>query len=343
MQEDSMEISTQNKSAIQDENQTVPEIMNAAAIDRFGGPEVLTTHKLRVPALDKHEVLIALHTAGVGVWDAAIRGGWMPDGGTPKFPMVLGSDGSGAVAAVGSGVHRYKPGDAVYAYSFENAIGKGGFYAGYVVVDADRVAPIPRGLDLAEAGAIPTTGLTALQGIDDALKLKRGETIIIHAASGGVGTLAVQFAKLRGARVLATASGANGVALVRSLGADLAIDGKHGDIQAAAREFAPEGVDAVLGFAGGEAFEKCAAAIHSGGRLAYPHGVEPAPGKRSDIRTIAYDAVPGVAQFTQLTEAVEAAKVKVVIAAAFPLGEAARCHERLAKGNVLGKIVLRMH
>lgn len=337
-----MEIITQNKPGAHDANQTVPEIMNAAAIDRFGGPEVLTTHNLRVPALDKNEVLIALHTAGVGPWDASIRGGWMPNGGKPKFPMVLGSDGSGVVAAVGSGVHRHKPGDTVYAYSFENAIGKGGFYAGYVAVDADSVAPVPRGLELAEAGAIATTGLTALQGIDDVLKLKRGETIIIHAASGGVGTLALQFAKLRGARVMATASGENGVELARRLGADLAVDGKHGDIQAAAREFAPKGVDAVLGFAGGDALEKCVAAIRSGGRLAYPHGVMPEPGKRSGIHATAYDGTPGVAQFTQLTTAMEAGKVKVVIAATFPLGEAAKSHERLAKGNVLGKIVLRI-
>jgi NADPH2:quinone reductase len=337
-----MPIGTDTKTGThQEENSMVPEMMHAAAIDRFGGPEVLTTHKLPVPALDEHEVLIALHTAGVGVWDAEMRSGWLPGGGKPKFPMVLGTDGSGTVAAMGSHIRRYKLGEAVYSYSFENPIGKGGFYAEYVAMDADKVAPIPRGLDLSRAGAIPTTGLTAIQGIDDALKLRRDETIIIHGASGGVGTLAVQFAKLRGARVLGTASGDDGVALVRKLGADVAIDGKSGDIQTAAHEFAPDGVDAVLGFVGGESLEKCVAAIHSGGRLAYPNGIRPEPRKRPGIRIIPYDAVPGVAQFTQLTMAVEAAKVHVVIAATFPLTDAARSHERIAKGHVLGKIVLR--
>jgi NADPH2:quinone reductase len=117
--------------------------------------------------------------------------------GRTTFPLVLGTDGSGTVAAVGSHVRRFKFGNAVYAYSFDNP--KVGFYAEYVAVAEEKVATVPEGLNLEEAGAIPTTGLTALQGIDDALGINRDEAIIIHAASGGVGTLAVQFAKLRGA------------------------------------------------------------------------------------------------------------------------------------------------
>jgi NADPH:quinone reductase-like Zn-dependent oxidoreductase len=194
---------------------------------------------------------------------------------------------------------------------------------------------------LREAGATPTTGLTAIQGIDDALKLKREETVIIHGGSGGVGTLAIQFAKLREARVLATASGADGVELVRSLGADAAVDGRHDDIEAAARSFAPKGVDAVLGLVGGEALDRCVAMIRSGGRLAYPNGVDPEPKKRPGIRVIAYDAVANVREFEHLGMAIEAAKLRVPIAATFSLGDAARAHERLAQGHVLGKIVLR--
>ncbi len=318
--------------------QNIPEIMHAAAIDRFGGPEVLTVHELPVPPVDDDEVLIGIDTAGVGVWDAEMRAGWYP-GGKPKFPLVLGTDGSGTVAAVGSHIRRFKVGESVYSYSFLNP--KGGFYAEYVVVSADKVAPIPSGLDLKEAGAIPTTGLTALQGVDDALHLRRDETVIIHGASGGVGTLAVQFAKLRDARVFATASGDDGVALVRSLGADAAVDGRHSDIAAAAREFAPDGVDAVLAFAGGEPLENCLDALKPSGRLAYPNGVEPVPKKRPGIRITPYDAVAGVREFKHLGMAVEAAKLRVPIAGTFSLGDAARAHERLSEGQVLGKIVLR--
>jgi NADPH:quinone reductase-like Zn-dependent oxidoreductase len=155
-----------------------------------------------------------------------MRAGWYPDG-PPDFPLVLGTDGSGKVVALGSHVRRFKLGEAVYAYSFANP--KGGFYAEYVAVTAERVAPIPKGLSMREAGAIPTTGLTALQGIDDALKVKRGEAVAIVGASGGVGTLAVQFAKLCEARVLGVASGEDGVRLVRRLGADAAVDGR-GDV-----------------------------------------------------------------------------------------------------------------
>jgi NADPH:quinone reductase-like Zn-dependent oxidoreductase len=309
----------------------------AEAIDRFGGPEVLKLHTLPVPSVDKNEILIELHTAGVGVWDAEMRAGWWPTE-QVNFPLVLGTDGSGRVAAMGSHIRRFKIGDLVYSYSFANP--KGGFYAEYVAVVEERVSPIPDRLNLEQAGAIPTTGLTALQGIDDTLTVKRGEAIIIHGASGGVGTLAVQFAKLREARVLATASGEDGVELVRRLGADGAVDGHRGDVVAAARSFAPDGIDAVLGFAGGDGLERCIDALKSGGRVAYPNGVEPAPRKRGGIQIIPYDAVVGVREFDALGMAVKAVKLQVPIAARFDLALAGKAHERLAEGHVLGKVVL---
>jgi NADPH:quinone reductase len=315
---------------------TIPERMRAAAIDRFGGPEVLKIHTLPVPSLDHGEVLIALDTAGVGIWDAEMRAG----GGRKDFPLVLGTDGSGVIAAMGAEVRRFKIGEAVYSYSYDNP--KGGFYAEYVAVDAHKVAPIPRGLDIHHAGAIPTTGLTAIQGLDDALQIKEDESLIIHGGSGGVGTLAIQFAKLRGARVFATASGEDGVALVRRLGADSAVDGHHGDIEAAARSFAPDGFPAMLALTGGDALERCLALVRSGGRVAYPNGVEPALRRRPGIRIIPYDAVPGVREFEHLGLAIEALKKLQVPIAAFDLGDAAKAHERLEQGHVLGKIVLRI-
>lgn len=172
----------------------IPKTMRAAAIDRFGGPEVLTIHELPVPTIAADEVLIALHTAGVGPWDADIRKGWLPEG-RADFPLVLGTDGAGTVAAVGPKVSGLAVGDSVFSYSWANP--KGGFYAEYVAVIDERVGHAPRGFDLSLAGAIPTTGLTALQGIDEHLRVKEGQSVVIHGASGGVGTLAVQLAKLR--------------------------------------------------------------------------------------------------------------------------------------------------
>jgi NADPH:quinone reductase-like Zn-dependent oxidoreductase len=191
-------------------------------------------------------------------------------------PAVLGTDGAEVVAEVGSRVRRLKIGDKVYAYSWANP--KGGFYAEYVAVPSDKVAHVPAHLDLEHAGAIPTTGLTALQGIDDALALKRGDTIIIHGASGGVGTLAIQFAKLCGARVLATATGVDGLELVREMGADLAVDSRHEDVAEAARRLAHDGVDAILALAGGDELERALEALRPGGRLAFQMVSSRSPG-----------------------------------------------------------------
>jgi NADPH2:quinone reductase len=317
----------------------IPETMPAAAIDHFGGPEVLTPHILPVPKIEATEVLIALDTAGVGPWDAQIRAGWYP-GRKPRFPLILGTDGAGVVAAVGSRVRRLKVGDKVYSYSWSNP--KGGFYAEYVAVAADKVAPIPPRLDLEHAGAVATTGLTALQGIDDALGLKKGETVIIHGGSGGVGTLAIQFAKLRGARVLATASGIDGLELVRDMGADVAIDRRHEDVAEVALRFAPDGVDAILALAGGDELERALDALRPGRRLAYPNGIEPEPKKRRGIKFIPYDGIAGVREFQKLNAAIQAAKLNVPIAEAFALVNAHKAHERLEEGHVLGKLVLRI-
>ena len=318
----------------------VPKAMQAAAIDRAGGPEVISVHTLPVPTPAADEVLIAVDTAGVGIWDAYLRR--HPESiKHSHFPLVLGTDGAGTVAAVGAKVQTFTVGDRVYSYSWDNP--QGGFYAQYVAVPAERVASLPRGLGLKEAGAIATTGLTAIQGIDDALHLKPGETLIIHGASGGVGTLALQFAKLRGARVLATASGEDGLALAKHLGADAAVDGRHGDIRAVAQAFAPAGVDAVLAFAGGESLERCIDSLRHGGRIAFPYGVEPEPKPRDDTgAVIRYNAIPGPQEFERLNRAIEALKLEVPIAGEFPLAEAAKAQERVEAGHVLGKIVLRV-
>jgi NADPH:quinone reductase len=317
----------------------LPTTMRAVAIDRTGGPEVLTVHELPVPTAAPDEILIALDTAGVGPWDLDVREK-LAYYREKSFPVVLGVDGAGTVAAVGAAVRDFKVGDAVYAYAWDNP--KGGFYAEYVAVPAKAAGHVPPGMSLRDAGAAAVTALTALQGVDDALHLKPGETLIIHGASGAVGTLAVQFAKLRGVRVLASASGDDGVALARQLGAEAAIDGHHGDIRAAAHGFAPAGVDAVLALAGGDALEACIDALKPGGRVAYPSGVQPPPKTRAGVAILKYDALTGPAEFARLGQAIAAAHLSVPIAAEYRLADAAKAHERMAAGHVLGKVVLRI-
>ena len=316
-----------------------PATMQAAAIDHAGGAELLTLKTLPVPKPDADEVLIAVHTAGVGSWDVDLRE--HPEAlKNAHFPLVLGTDGAGVIAAVGSNVHAFKPGDQVYSYSWDNP--KGGFYAEYVAVAAGRVGAAPHGLTLTQAGAIAVTALTALQGIDDALHLKPGETVLIHGAAGGVGTLAVQFAKLRGARVLASVSAPDEFELVKGLGADAVVDGRHGDVVAAAHAFAPPGLDAVLAFAGGEALEHGIDALRSGGRVAYPSGVHPAPEPRTGLNIVHYTAIPGPAEYARLNTAIEAANLKVPIAAEFPLAAAAQAQQRVEAGHVAGKVILQV-
>lgn len=318
----------------------LPRTMRAAAIERAGDAAALAPRSLPVPAPGEDEVLIALETAGVASWDIHLRKHpeSLRHGG---FPLVLGTDGAGTIAAVGARVRGFTIGERVYAYSWDNP--RGGFYAEYVAVPAERVGRVPKGLGLREAGAIPTTGLTALQGIDDALRLQRRERLVVVGAAGGVGTLAVQFAKLRGAQVLAVASGEDGLALVRRLGADDAVDGRRGDVVEALRRFAPEGVDAVLALAGGDALERCLDALRAGGRVAFPTGVTPEPTARPGAPpAIRYDAVAGPTQFVRLGAAIEAARLVVPVAAEFPLARAAEAHTRVEAGHVLGKVLLRI-
>ena len=311
--------------------------MKAAALDRFGPPKVLTLQDLPVPKPGPRDLLIALHTAAVSGWDAEVRSGsWWP-GGRRKFPLVLGTDGAGIVVAKGGRVRRFRIGDRVWAINPRR-----GFYAEYVVVNARHAGRVPRRLDLLRAGAAAATSLTALQGIDDALQVRPQETLLIFGASGAVGTVAVQFAKRRRARVLATARSAEATAFVRRLGADAVIDIRSRNAPDRLRELAPGGIDAALVLAGGDALERCLGLVRAGGRVAYPDGVEPEPRRRRKVRLLTYNAVGGPREFARLERAVAEARLRVPIAAAYPLAQAAKAHARLERGHVLGRIVLRI-
>ncbi len=317
----------------------VPQQMRAAAIDQAGEASVLTLHTLPVPRPAPDEVLIELKAAGVASWDVGVRR--HPESIThAHMPLVLGTDGAGVIAALGAQVRGFKLGDEVYAYSWDNP--QGGFYAEYVAVPAERVGHVPHGLTLDQAGAIATTALTAQQGIDAALHLGKGSTVLIHGAAGGVGTLAIQFAKLRGARVLASIGSDDEAPLVRSLGADAVVNGRSGDVAAAVRAFAPGGLDAVLVLAPGAAVPLAVSAVKHGGRVAYPTGVHPEPQVPAGVVLVRYDATPGPKEYAQLNAAIEAARLSVPILERFPLEQAAQAQERLEAGHVAGKIVLQI-
>ncbi len=320
--------------------QTTPNTMQAVALDCFGGLETLTVRRLPVPQVGPDDVLIRVESAGVAAWDPFEREGGFAEvfGIEPNFPYVLGTDGAGTVAAVGEQVTRFKKGDRVYAAALANP--KGGFYAEYAAVKADNASHVPDKLTTEQAGVMPSDAMTALRGLDDILGLKQGETLMIFGASGGIGHMAVQLAKRMGARVLAVASGDDGVTLAQRLGADVVVEGHTGDVAAAARELAPGGLDAALVTAGGEAADRALAALRDGGRVAYPNGVMPEPKARPSVRVSSYDVIVDRGVIEKLNRLIEAAPFDVHVARTFPLDRAADA-QRALDAHYLGKLALR--
>ena len=319
---------------------TMQKTMQAAVIDHFGGLDTLKVREIPVPEIDADEILIHVVSAGIGVWDPFEREGGFAEmyESKPGFPYVLGSDGAGTVAAVGDEVKRFKEGDRVYAANVMNP--KGGFYAEYTTVHSDDASLIPEKLPTEQAGAMPIDAITALKGLEDTLNLKKGESIVIFGASGGIGHMSVQLAKRLGAKVFAVASGQDGVKLVEKLGADAVIDGHKDDVETAAHNFVPEGIDAALLTAGGKAAEKALAVLHEGGRIAYPHGVHPEPKIRSDLSVETYNGEPGPQIIKRLNKLIESGPFEVHIANTFTLDQVAQAHRALEK-HYLGKLALR--
>ncbi len=312
----------------------LPDQMKAAAIDAYGGPEVIHAETLPRPRPKADEVLIRVDAAGVGVWDPFVRTGEFEIGGR-RFPKIMGNDGAGEIVEVGSRVKQLKPGDRVYAYTMA-----GGFYAEYAVAKQNEVARLPKGLSIEEAGALGADGITALRGLQG-LNLAQGQKLLIFGASGGIGHLAVQLAKRLGAQVFAIASGHDGVELVRKLGADQALDGKHDALADALHRFAPQGFDAALVLANGRGLDAALARLKKGAVFAYPNGVEPVPEAPEGITARAYDGIPSPETFERLNELVSQGPFHVEVHA-YALEDAARAHRDVEKHH-LGKLALRMH
>ncbi len=313
---------------------TIPKTMKAAVIDKFGGPSVLHVAAIPVPALAGREILIRVEAAGIGSWDPWLREGGM--GGT-KFPQVLGSDGSGTVVAAGPKVRRFKAGDKVYGYAFNNP--KGGFYAEFAAVPEDVASLVPANLGLDEAGGLAACGLTAIAGLDT-LKITIGQTLLITGASGCVGHLALQLAKRQGARILAVASGKDGAALAERLGADQAVNGKAGDAAKAAREFAPEGFDAALVFANSDRLSEALKQVKKGGAIAYPEGVEPEPKGLPGREIQSFNGLSSPGAFERLNGLVARGPFRVEVSRTYRLQELPQAHRDVLKHHV-GKFIVK--
>ena len=312
----------------------LPKMMKAAVIDKAGPPEAIHIKSVPVPRLSRGHVIIALDYASVGSWDASQRSGaWGPI----KRGTILGADGSGAVVAVSSTVKRLRVGDRVYAYSYGNP--QGGFHAEYVSVSADRVERVPEQLDQEVAGAMPCVAVTAHAGLR-ALKIKRGEMLLIFGASGGVGSLAVWLgAHALGARVIGSGRPETH-AYLRELGAAHAIDPHSPRGDAALKDIAPRGLDAALVTASGDDLPPLLAHLKPRAPIAYPNGVEPEP-HLVGHRSLAFDGVMSRSAFQLLNEAIGKHQMPLRVEV-FSFDRIVDAHRRMDQGHVEGKIVLRI-
>ncbi len=314
---------------------TIPEQMKAMALGEFGGPDKLTLHTVPVPEVGADEVLVRVEVAGVGVWDAMERAGQLVHNDV-QFPRVLGGECAGTIIAIGAQVTRFSVGDQVHAQSFMNP--KGGSYAQYVVVPASKVAPIPAGMSMEAAGGLNIIGATALANLN-ALELGAGDSLMLWGASGGVGHVALQLARTLGARVFAIASGADGVALCQSLGADEAVDGRRDNVMERARAFAPAGFDKAFTLLIGDQVQASFELVRQGGIISFPNGVVPEPVAPDGVKLVKADGYATEELLSQLNALIEQGDFKVHIAQTFPLESVAEAQRAMDK-HYVGKIVL---
>jgi NADPH:quinone reductase-like Zn-dependent oxidoreductase len=307
--------------------------MRAVGQDSFGGPEVLKIVEVERPEPGPVEILVRVHAASVNPtdWKARANGGRF---GTAR--PILGFDVSGVVSAVGPGVTLYEPGDEVFGMPrFPHPAGA---YAEYVTAPPRHFVRKPASLDHVQAAALPLVALTAWQGLVDTAGLRPGQRVLVHAAAGGVGHVAVQIAKARGAYVIGTARTPKH-ALVRSLGADEVIDYTEVDFAEALRD-----VDVVLDTIGGDYGPRSLRTLRDGGVLVsiVPPVEEPlrAAAAARGVKTGWTLVEPDYAGLKEIVALVESGRLHAEIDTVFPLEEAAKAHALGETGRTTGKIVL---
>jgi len=312
-----------------------PTTMKAVRIHTYGGPEILHYEEnVPVPSLKSDDLLIQVRAAAVNPVDWKIREGGLQNILHHTLPLTLGWDVSGEVIAIGPEVHEFAIGDTVYA---RPDIERDGAYAEYIAVKASEAARKPAALDFIHAAAVPLTALTAWQSLVDAAQLQAGQTVLIHAASGGVGSLAVQLAKALGAHVIATASFAN-TGLVTQLGADQFIDYTQTRFEEAAKE-----VDVVLDTVGGDTQARSWPVLKPGGILvSIVNPPSEATAIQHGVRSAFVFIQPSGEQLTAIARLIDEGRIKPVIHTVLPLSAVRQAHAISQGGHARGKIVLQV-
>ena len=308
--------------------------MKTVCIYSYGGPEVLVYEDAPRPHPLAGEVLVRVHAAGINPVDWKIREGHLKEMLHHTLPLVLGWDVSGVVESLGSAVTRFKVGDEVFS---RPDISRDGAYAEFIVIKESEVALKPHSIDHIHAAALPLAGLTAWQSLFDAGGLAAGQRVLIHAAAGGVGSLAVQLAKWKGAWVIGTASERNHDFL-RQLGVDQPVD-----YETVRFEEAVQPVDVVFDTMGGEVQARSWKVLKRGGILVSivsPPSAESAVA--NGVRQAFVFTQPNAAQLAEIAKLVAAEKLKAIVETVLPLSDATRGQELSERGHTRGKIVLRV-
>jgi len=308
--------------------------MKAMVVHEYGGPEVLKYEDLPRPEPKEDQILIRVIAAGVNPVDGLIRSGKFAQFFKSKLPLIPGYDISGNVEKVGVKMTKFKVGDPVYAYI---GLNQGGGYAQYAVATGKEAAPKPKSLNYIEAAAVPVVAETAWQALIDTAKLSAGQTVLIHGGSGGVGTFAIQIAKARGAKVIATASTAN-QELLKQLGVGVAIDYTKTKFEDVAKD-----VDVVLDSVGKDTLARSYGVVKKGGFIvslvAEP---EQAELDKHGIRGAPLSVEPNSDELAAISKLIDEKKIKVIISQVLPLSDAGKAQAQADTGHTRGKIVLKV-
>lgn len=332
------------------ESQSLPDNMNAISIDKPGGAENLIIETYSVPQVEDNQLLIKVEAAGVNRPDILQRmGAYPPPPGAPKIP---GLEVAGTIVAIGEGARRFTIGDAV------TALVPGGGYGEYVCVDATNALPVPKGLSMVEAAALPETFFTVWHNVFQRGGLKNGEKFLVHGGSSGIGTTAIQLAKAFGATVFTTAGSDAKCDACLSLGADHAINYRDQDfVEVIKQQTGGKGVDVILDMVGGDYIARNYSAAAMDGRIvqiAFLNGAKAEAnfaqlmmkrlchtGSTLRARSVAFKANIATELEEQVWPLLENGRVKPVIDQTFALRDAADAHRRMEEGKHIGKIMLK--
>lgn len=310
--------------------------MRAALYEEFGGPEKVSIKTVEVPEPKEGEVLVRIQAAGVNPVDAAVREGYLKDYLPTSFPVVPGWDMAGVIEERGYSARRFNVGDEVYAYARRPVVQHGTF-AEYIAIPESYIALRPKNLSWEEASGIPLVGLTAYQSLFDAGHLQANQTVLILGASGGVGSLAIQLAKAKGATAIGVASSKNH-SFMKELGADETIDYQGTDVGEAVKNILPDGVDLIFDCASGETLQQSLKALKPSGKLVsilhHGEGLDP------ELNFTYVFVEPNTTQLGHLRELADAGKLKVHVSKTFALDEAAEALKQIQSSHTTGKIVV---